>query len=86
MRLSRACATFEQRARQIKSPRGTNPQLLEHALAHIVGDYTVAELEKRCPGVSRALVRQRLKEPKEAGSVERIGRRPEAKWRRKVTT
>ncbi|HEY4416438.1 MAG TPA: hypothetical protein VGO57_12170 [Verrucomicrobiae bacterium] len=77
---------FEQRAGQIKAPRGAKTELLEQAITSAVGDFTVTELEKLCPGVGRDLIRHRLKEMKLAGSVECIGRGPGAKWRKRVTT
>ena len=81
--IRRACGEFEQRAGQIKSPRGAKTALLEQAIAAAIGDFTVAELEKLCPGVSRELIRHCLKELKAAGSVECVGRGPGAKWRKK---
>lgn len=81
--IRRAYGEFEQRAGQLKAPRGAKTELLEQALTQIDGDFTLAELEKLCPGVSRELIRHRLKELKASGNVECIGRGPGAKWRKR---
>jgi len=82
--IRRACGEFEQRAGQIKSPRGAKTKLIEQAIASTLSDFTVTELERLCPGVGRDLIRHRLKELKASGSVECIGRGPGAKWRKRV--
>lgn len=48
----------------------------------IVGDFTVSELERFCPGISRDHLRRLLKEMKAAGRVTCLGRGPGAKWRK----
>jgi Fic family protein len=84
--IRRAYTEFEQRAGQLKSRRGAKTELLDQALAEIFAEFTVGDLERRCPGVSRELIRHRLKELKKIGAVECIGRGPGAKWRKKVIT
>jgi hypothetical protein len=55
---------------------------LDQALTQIAGNFTVAELERLCPGVSRELIRHWLKELKAAGAVQCVGRGPGAQWRK----
>jgi Fic family protein len=81
--IRRACNEFEQRAGQIKSPRGAKTELLDQAISGLDGDFTLSELEKLCPGVSREMIRHRLKTLKTEGAVEAIGRGPGAKWRKR---
>jgi hypothetical protein len=44
----------------------------------------VADLERACPGVSRDMIRLRLRDLKAAGHIECLGRGPGAKWRKRV--
>jgi hypothetical protein len=48
-------------------------------IENLTGDFTVADLERLCPGVSRDHLRRLLKEIKAAGQVSCIGRGPGAK-------
>lgn len=48
-----------------------------------VSEFSVAQLELRCPGVSRDRVRRVLREQQAAGKIECQGRGPAAKWRKK---
>ena len=80
--IRRAYGEFEQRAGQIKAPRGAKTELLRQAIENLVGDFTVSELERLCPGTSRDHLRRLLKEMKAAGLVTCLGRGPGAKWRK----
>ena len=48
-------------------------------------DAPLTDLERACPGVSRDMIRLRLRDLKAAGRVECLGRGPGAKWRKRVT-
>ena len=82
--LTQACKEFEQRVGQIRSPRGAKTELVEHAIETIAGEFTITDLERLCPGVSRDMIRHLLRELKSAGCVECLGRGPGAKWRKRV--
>ena len=49
--LNEACMEFEERVGQLKSPRGAKTQLIKSAVNAFSGEFTVAELERACPGV-----------------------------------
>ncbi len=82
----RAYREFEESAGQIKTPRGAKTALVEAAIGAFPGDFTLAELERACPGVSRDMVRRVLRELQKAGKVACLGRGPGAAWRRKGNT
>lgn len=84
--LRRAYREFEQRADQVKSPRGAKTVLVETAIDAFVGEFTLGELERACPGVSRDMVRRVLRQLQKKGRVACLGRGPSAHWRRKGTT
>lgn len=82
----RAYRLFEDRAGQTKVPRGAKTALVESAVASFEGDFTLADLERESPGVSRDMVRRVLRRLQQAGTVTCLGRGPGARWRRKGTT
>lgn len=78
----RAYGEFEQRAGQVKAPRGAKTELLRQTMENLSGDFTVTDLERLCPGISRDHLRRLLKEMKAAGQLLCLGRGPGAKWRK----
>jgi Fic family protein len=81
--LKSAYREFEERVGQVKSPRGAKTELIESAVAAFSGTFTLSDLERACPGVSRDMVRRVLRDLQEAGQVECLGRGPGAAWRKK---
>jgi predicted transcriptional regulator of viral defense system len=49
-------------------------------------DFSVADVERLCPSVSRDMIRHLLRKLKDRGLVECVGRGPGAKWRKKGNT
>lgn len=84
--LKTAYREFEERVGQLKSPRGAKTELVESAIAAFDGTFTLADLERACPGVSRDMVRRVLRNLQQTRKVECLGRGPGAPWRRKGTT
>lgn len=84
--LKSAYREFEERVGQVKSPRGAKTELIESAVAAFSGNFTLSDLERACPGVSRDMVRRILRDLQEAGQVECLGRGPGAAWRKKGNT
>jgi Fic family protein len=82
----RAYGEFEQRAGEMKSRRGAKTELVDHAIEATVGEFGITDLERACPGVSRDMIRLRLRDLKAAGRIECLGRGPGAKWRKRVRT
>jgi Fic family protein len=80
----RAYGEFEQRAGDMKSRRGAKTELVDHAIEATFGEFGITDLERACPGVSRDLIRLRLRDLKAAGRIECLGRGPGAKWRKRV--
>lgn len=84
--LKSAYREFEERVGQVKSPRGAKTELIEAAVAAFSGNFTLSDLERACPGVSRDMVRRVLRDLQGAGQVECLGRGPGAAWRKKGNT
>jgi Fic family protein len=81
--LKAAYREFEERVGQLKSPRGAKTELVESAINSFPGEFTLSELERACPGVSREMMRRVLKQLQKAGRVECQGRGPAARWQKK---
>lgn len=82
--IRRAYGEFEQRSGEVKSKRGAKSALVEAALASFLSDFTLADLERACPGVSRDLIRRLLWQHQKDGQLECLNRGPGAVWRKKV--
>jgi Fic family protein len=80
--IRRACAEFEQRAGQVKSPRGAKSALVLDAIQRQPGEFSVGDLQRECPGVSLDMIRHLLKKLRRK-DVECLGRGHQARWRRK---
>ena len=84
--LKSAYREFEERLGHVKSPRGAKTAVIEAAVTAFAGSFTLADLERSCPGVSRDMVRRVLRALQQAEQVECLGRGPGATWRRKGNT
>jgi len=84
--LRTAYREFEQRVGQTKSLRGTKTELIESAIRGFPAEFTLADLERACPSVSRDMVRRVLRDLQKSGKMECLGRGPGAPWRKKGIT
>ncbi len=80
--LRRAMQEFAERAGRVKAPRGAKGATVEDAIARMTGLFTLSDLERRCPHVSRDMVRLVLARLRRAGRVTCTGRGPGAVWKR----
>lgn len=79
----RAYVEFEKRAGDVRSPRGAKTALVAAAVEGLARDFTLADIEHVCPGVSRDMVRRVLRDLQRGGKIECIGRGPGARWRKR---
>ena len=49
--------------------RGAKTELVDHAIEATVGEFGITDLERACPGVSRDLIRLRLRDLKAAWRI-----------------
>ena len=61
--------------------RGTEPILV--AIAGINDDFSIGDIQTKCPGVSVDMIRKVLKKERAKGMVECLGRGRDARWHRK---
>jgi Fic family protein len=81
--LKAAYREFVERVGEVKAPRGSKTDLVLSAINRIVGEFTIAQVEQACPGVSREMVRRVLREQQNAKVIECQGRGPAARWKKK---
>lgn len=81
--IKEAYREFEERAGKIKEPKGAKTELIEVAIRALKSGFTVADLEKSCPTVSRDMIRRVLHDLKKTRKVECLGRGPGATWRQR---
>ncbi len=81
--LKSAYREFEQRLGQVAEPRGAKTEIVQNALARFPAEFSLADLERSCPTVSRDMIRRVLRDLQKAGQVECLGRGPGAKWQKK---
>jgi len=79
--LRRGYVEFEQRAGQVRAPRGAKTALIEAAIAAQAGPFRVRTIQEACPGVSVDMIRQVLKNLR-GTKVECLGRGQNAQWRK----
>lgn len=77
-----ACRRFEERVGQVASPRGAKTELVLGAISGFSGEFTLAQLERACPGVSRDMIRRVLRDQAKGEAIRCLGRGPGARWRR----
>lgn len=81
--LKTAYKEFEDRLGRTKSPRGAKTEMIHAAIEATKNDFTLAQLERSCPSVSRDMIRRVLRTMQADGRVECLGRGPGATWRKK---
>jgi len=77
----RAYGQFEERAGQVKAPRGAKAALVRAAIRAQPGEFRLTDIEHACPGVGREWIRSVLTDLKATGEVTCQGKGPAARWR-----
>jgi Fic family protein len=72
---------FERRVGLITTGRGTKTAMVLDAMIHFRSDFTIRDLQESCPHVGVDLIRRILREQRNLGRLECLGRGPNAKWR-----
>ena len=80
--LKTAYREFEERVGQTAAPRGAKTELVANAIGKAIGPFSVADLQRECPGVGLDMIRSILKKLRAEGKVECLGRGQHARWRK----
>lgn len=79
-----AYRAFEERVGNVTSSKGIKRDRIKEAIEHFVGDFTIADIEKTCPGISRPTIYRVLKELKEAGLIAPLEVGRNARWKKRT--
>lgn len=75
---------FESRFGKVSKGRGSKTDTVKNAIEGFVADFSLTDIEKACPLVSRDMIRRVLFDLKKEGLVVCLGRGPAARWRKSV--
>jgi len=81
--LKQAYREFEERVGKTAAPRGAKTVLVLDMISKMRGDFSIAELQAKCPGVGIDMIRNVLKKERGAGRLECLGKGRDARWRRR---
>ena len=74
---------FEQRVGYVSSAKGSKTAMVLDAINSLPREFSIKELQERCPTVSIDLIRRVLRQEREAGNLERLGQGVTARWRKR---
>lgn len=73
---------FEQRVGMLTIARGAKTEMVLEAIRAMHGEFSVRDLQDRCPHAGIDLIRRILREQRLAGGLKCLGRGPDARWRK----
>ncbi len=76
---------FEERAGHLKPSRGIKTEMVEAAVNKQWGDFSISDIERECPFVSRPMIRVVLEGLRAKGKIEVLGTGRSAHWRKRDT-
>jgi hypothetical protein len=80
--IKEAYREFEMRVGETATRRGEKRETVNAAVDRTTEPFTIADLQRECPGVSVDMLRHVLKTLKSESRVECLGRGRNARWRR----
>ncbi len=80
--LMSAYKEFEERAGTIKPSRGAKTEIVTAAIEKQIGEFSISDIERECPGVSRPMIRVVLEGLRDKGKVKVLGTGRSAHWRK----
>lgn len=76
----RAYREFEERVGTLRVGRGSKTDLVEEAVGRRLGAFSISDMERECPGVSRDWIRIVLRRLRDEGRIIPRGKGRGAKW------
>jgi len=73
---------FENRVGAVETGRGAKSAMVRSTVTKMIGGFSITELMRLCPSVSRDMVRTVLEKMREEGLVECVGSGRSAVWRK----
>lgn len=78
--LIKAYREFEDRVGTIQSGKGSKTELVKAKIKAKTKPFSIGDLEKDCPGVSRDMIRNVLRQLRDDGEIKSVGKGRGAKW------
>ena len=72
---------FESRFGRVSKGHGSKTDMIRNAVEGFIADFSITDVEKACPKVSRDMIRHVLGQLREAGVIVPVGKGRGAKWR-----
>ncbi|MGZ8383461.1 MAG: Fic family protein [Nitrospira sp.] len=72
---------FESRFGRMSKGQGSKTDMIRNAIDGFIADFSITDMEKACPKVSRDMIRHVLGQLREAGVIIPVGKGRGAKWR-----
>ncbi|WP_233258608.1 hypothetical protein [[Phormidium] sp. ETS-05] len=73
---------FEQRVGYVTTAKGTKTAMVLDGISSLPPEFSIRELQEKCPRVSIDLIRRILRRQRDAGLLESVGRGVDARWRK----
>ena len=80
--LRSAYREFEERVGAVQAPRGAKTEMVRRTIFALPGEFTISDVERACPGVSREMIRLVLRALQQEKRIVCLGRGRSARWRR----
>ena len=74
---------FEQRAGQLKPSHGAKTQIISQTILNQLGEFSVSDIERECPGVSRDMIRVVFRQLQGKKRIICLGKGKSARWKKK---
>lgn len=76
---------FQERFEKTKTTRGAKTDIVEESIRSYKGPFTMSDIVRLCPGVSRDMIKKVFGDLKKKDEIESQGRGPGALWKKKGT-
>lgn len=73
---------FENLTGPVAGGRGTKTAMVIDAIIKMSGNFSISDIQQRCPTVGIDMIRRILRQERDAGKITCVGRGPQAKWRK----
>lgn len=73
---------FSERVGDFRETRGMKTQLVLQAIDQTIGDFSISEIHQKCPTVGWDMLRHVIRNERDKGSLEAVGKGRGARWRK----
>ncbi len=74
---------FQERFEKTASVKGAKTGIVVESIRSYKGEFTMADIERQCPGVSREMIKKVFADLKKKKEIQPLGRGPGARWAKK---